>query len=419
MSQCQLQQQSQNLSYTGPPKKFLRKGEGLKRFAAYKPPLPVTSIKKVQRRQTFVKFKLDNKITARDKLTNDTLYYPDILYNDSVNLSTEVPKIAPPKIMHTPIRPNRQALGTIRSQNQPSPPARPTIIRRAFGMIVKTQNQPIQNQPTQNQLTQNQPTQNQPTPIRSPELKECAAAPKRYNLRGSRKPSCENAQARDIQPTPIDTTKKKETRRNKRQAKAVVERHISPPPSPSGDTKGADSKPDELEINGNIDNLLRKIEEKKSSLEGDNKDYINENQACERTSPSHQHHDHQHETPIINSKILNRKSYQEFDLSTPSPGSCVLALGQQIQQIEYKVNELKNQIKNCECGAIQSHPKQQPAQPSPPATRGRKANTRSKVEEKNRPSADADNNTTPKILASLIDEVSQLRARFDNIDFKH
>lgn len=415
MSQCQLQQQSQNLSYTGPPKKFLRKGEGLKRFAAYKPPLPVTSIKKVQRRQTFVKFKLDNKITARDKSTNDTFYYPDILNNDSVNLSTEVPKIAPPKIMHTPIRPNRQALGTIRSQNQPSSPARPPIIRRAFGVIVKTQNQ----------QTQNQQASNQPTPIKSTELKECAAAPKRYNLRGSRKPNCENAQARDIQPTPIDATAtsatmKKETRRNKRQAKAIVERHILPPQSPSDDINiVANSEPDEFEINGDIDNLFQKIEKKKSSLEG-NKEYVNEDRACERISPSQQHeYEHHHQTPIINSKSRNRKCYHEFDLSTPTPGSCILALGQQIQQIENKVNELKNQFKNCECGAIQSHPKQQLAKPSPPATRGRKANTRSKVEEKNRPSADADNNTIPKILASLEDVMSQLRAGFVNIDFKN
>lgn len=337
-NQTQTQQQSQNTPCPGPPKKFLRKYEGLKRFAAYKPPLPITSNQKIQRRQTFVKFKLG---------------YLDLLPDDSVNLSTEVPKIAPPKIMHTPMRPNRQALGTIKPTNSES----------------------------HNQL---------------------CTAPKRYNLR-----------IRDTQPT----TKKRETRRPKRQVKAVVERHISPSYSPLGehdilkdDNKDIDSLPDESEINGNIDNLLQKIEEKKSSLEED-QEHENEDRNSDRSSPLC------HQTPIPNPKNRTLKSCQEFDLSTPTPGSCILALGQQIQRIESRLNELKDQIKNCECGAIQSQHKQ-PLQPSPPATRGRRANARLKVEEKNRPSAGADKITTPKVLAPLIDEIALLRARFDSMDFK-
>lgn len=337
MSQCQTQQQSQNAPCPRPPKKFLRKGEGLKRFAAYKPPLPIISNNKFQRRQTFVKFKLG---------------YVDLLPDDSVNLSTEVPKIAPPKIMHTPMRPNRQALGTIRSTNLES----------------------------QNQI---------------------CAAPKRYNLR-----------IRDTQPT----TKTKEIRRPKRQVKAIVERHISPPYSPleelnaleDGD-RNANSVHDESKINGNIDNLLQKIEEKKISLE-DDIEAENENQDCDRPIPAF------HRTSISNSKNRTTRSCQDFDLSAPTPGSCILALGQQIQRIESRLNELKDQIKNCECGAIQSQHKQ-PIQHSPPATRGRRANARLKAEEKKRPSAGADKITTPEVLAPLMNEIAILRARFENMDF--
>lgn len=72
------------------PKKFLKKGEGLKRFAAYNP-APPTTVKKVGRRKTFVKFKLDE-------------FHPELFANDSINLSTEIPKIAPPKIIHTPVK---------------------------------------------------------------------------------------------------------------------------------------------------------------------------------------------------------------------------------------------------------------------------------------------------------------------------
>lgn len=97
---------------------FLRRGEGLKRFGEYNPPLP-TTLKKVERRKTFVKF-------AEPK---DTLkFLPKEIFEDSINLSTEIPKIAPPKIIHTPLRPKRHALGTIINQDSsinfdtPTPP---------------------------------------------------------------------------------------------------------------------------------------------------------------------------------------------------------------------------------------------------------------------------------------------------------
>lgn len=99
---------SQSENYVpGPPRKFLKKGEGLKRFAAYRPPLPL-SANRVQRRQTFVKFKLDNKLNRKNE---SQFPPPDLLLDDSINLSTEVPRMAPPKIMRTPIRP---ALGSLK-----------------------------------------------------------------------------------------------------------------------------------------------------------------------------------------------------------------------------------------------------------------------------------------------------------------
>lgn len=76
------------------PKRFLKKGEGLKRFAAYNPPLP---------RKTFVRFQ------------------PNLPSDESLNISlTDTPKIGPPKTIHTPIRPNRAALAALNANRQTS-----------------------------------------------------------------------------------------------------------------------------------------------------------------------------------------------------------------------------------------------------------------------------------------------------------
>lgn len=128
---------------TGPPRRFLRKGEGLKRFAAYKPPLPST-VKKVERRQTFVRFKMDlNKSSVEREPAH--FIPPEILNDDSINLSTEIPKIAPPKIMHTPIRPNRQPLSTIRPNGQTiDPPSSPSLSPKNFILALGRQIQQIE-----------------------------------------------------------------------------------------------------------------------------------------------------------------------------------------------------------------------------------------------------------------------------------
>lgn len=99
----------------GQPKSFLKKGEGLKRFAAYKPPLPKVNLNisddKNQRRQTFVKFKLEHMLSKENQ---DNFKHPNILNDKNINLATEIPKIPPPKILHTPVKPTRQALGGIK-----------------------------------------------------------------------------------------------------------------------------------------------------------------------------------------------------------------------------------------------------------------------------------------------------------------
>lgn len=285
------------IAHSGPPRRFLRKGEGLKRFAAYKPPLPGT-VKKLERRQTFVRFRLNQNNTIVRKEPAHFIP-PEILNDDSINLSTEIPKIAPPKIIHTPVRPNRQALGTLTNETS---------------MFTDSQ------------------------------------------------------------------------------------------------------------INGNIDNLLKKIEEKKSSLEEEKHNdlyYNNKDQDDKHENEQQQQYDSYTppESPILTkAPSRSRKVNQAFDLSSPSPGSCILALGKQIQQIESTVNELKEKIKNCECGAF--------APPPPPTTR-RRPTTRaaakaaqSKASDTARPSADADNPTT-RVINSLMNEVAELRAKFDKISTGH
>lgn len=310
----------------GPPRKFLKKGEGLKRFAAYRPPLPF-SANKFQRRQTFVKFNLDqNKL----KEYESNFLHPDILTNDSINLSTEIPKIAPPKIMHTPVRPDRRPLAALKP------------------------------------------------------------SPKRYNLRRGRKPDIEN------EPQPVQI--KDQPKRGRRQLKAVVERHITLNKKP----EQAEEKT-ETQINGNIDTLLRKIEAKKSSL-GPADD---ERENLERLSDDDGECSEEDQLTPVKSKHNDQrvvKQTVQFDLSTPSPGSCILALGRQIRQIQSTVNELKQKIESCECGSINQKLS------APTSKSSRKATRR-------RPSADADN-TPPTILNCLIDEISQLRARFDEINLK-
>jgi hypothetical protein len=224
---------------TGPPKRFLRKGEGLKRFAAYKPPLPTTA-KKAERRQTFVRFRLDTNKSNTKREPPLHFIPPEILNDDSINLSTEIPKIAPPKIIHTPVRPNRQ---------------------RSYSTS--------------------------PDVTCSPEL-----------------------------------------------------------------------------------NLSRRVS---------------------RTS----------------------------DLCTPIPGSTILALSQQIQQIESTLNELREKLNNCECGVVKPPPTTRRRPTTRAASRAAKSQSSDTDNKTNGQSADADKeNSIRKVLNNLTDDVAQLRARFQEINLR-
>jgi len=429
---------------SGPPKKFLKKGEGLKRFAAYKPPPPV-STNKFQRRQTFVKFKLDNRIKPSHFID------PELLSNESINLSTEIPKIAPPKIMHTPVRPNRQALGALKpsafncyaSRNHrsdqnpiksPSMRDRASLTQRPSNsdrlelfeatyqeagvkndrsitrkiVSVQTGNpdrmisfdgfrKPLtpdaqQTPPPVVQLDPTEPNQNIHSTIKQEET-----APRRYNLRGSRKTNSESMNKPEVK-----VTQRKEPKRTKRQLKAVVERHISSTSNMCAVEDRTDEDQPEIaesRINGNIDILLKKIEEKKSSLEDD------------RTSG----HDYESDNSVPLSPTISSNQHLKIspgvDLSNPFSGSCIIALGHTIERIQLTVNELQNKLKNCTCGAIIAD---QGRAGNPKSLRN---TSRSRANDGVRPSAFADN-TTPKILSSLEDHVAQLRARFDEMNLR-
>lgn len=302
------------MSETQPPKKFLKKGEGLKRFAAYNPPLPVAT-NKCQRRQTFVKFKLDNQLK---KQTSASFIPPEILYNESINLSTEIPKIAPPKIMHTPVRPvrpqNRQALGALKGNID-------NLLRK---------------------------------------IEEKNAA---LNREEEEEEECGHNEAKSCD---------KEERSSRKEVKFDHTENKSIP------------------------------EEENNSEEEEN--------SSDKDSGKEEHHDNDATSSqnISQPQKINRPR----DLCSPMAGSCVIALGEKIQQIETTVNELINRLKNCECCADLSAPRQ--TQSSRPTTR---MTTRSKAKEKKRPSADADNTpttkTTPKIYSTLRNDVAQLKARIE------
>lgn len=414
MSQSSNTSPHSSITSSCPPKKFLKKGEGLKRFAAYKPPPPMTATK-LGRRQTFVKFKLHDR-------NQSSFIPPELLNDESINLSTEIPKIAPPKIMHTPIRPNRQALGALRPttlnfydydsdehmfdrtpQEYPRGHENGTTIDCPRSLDAKVPKAIIEKNLSRKVATITPKDPNKmisfhgfrkpatpsplpaPQPVAQPVRTEVRASPgtkpnepsRRYNLRGSRKALAgDDEVGKDVQ--------KRETRRTKRQIKAIVERHISPPPKKiSHEQESSEEAPkfSESQIKKNIDNLLQKIERKKESLE-------------EASEPISAH-------PIIGTTM------RVSDLSTPSPGNCILALGLQIQQIESTVNELQERMKNCECGCMFS-----PSEA--PSKRFTRKTTRSKANDKTRPSANADN-TTPKLLTCLLDEMTQLRARVDEM----
>lgn len=407
---------SSSLTCSCPPKKFLKKGEGLKRFAAYKPPLPMTA-SKLGRRQTFVKFKLHDK-------NQPTFIPPQILNDESINLSTEIPKIAPPKIMHTPIRPNRQALGAIRPatlnvcdeyDSDEHYFATPHTYPRGHENGLSTDNAKSTTDSSDKRMPQalleknlsrkiatitptgpnkmisfngfRKPATPSPRPSPSPVAQPPKASPvsrskepaRRYNLRGGKKAGGDEP--------PVQ---KRETRRAKRQIKAIVERHISPHHS-EHEHEDQEKIPEysESQIKGNIDNLLHRIEKRKEALEEDR-------------------------SPINIQPAKVAANLRVSDLSSPSPGNCILALGLQIQQIESTVNELRERIKNCECGKLLS-PSEAPSKKSTRKTTRSKASTTSTT---TRPSAYADNNTTPKILTCLVEEVSQLKARLDEMSLR-
>jgi len=327
-----------------PPKRFLRKGEGLKRFAEYKPPLP-TTVKKAERRRTFVKFNMDG-LNKKSVNKDPPLHFlpPEILNDDSINLSTEIPKIAPPKIIHTPIRPSRQALGAITNRSSDESPDSPAFL--------------------------------------------------------------------------------------------------------------TDSK-----INGNIDNLLKKVEEKKSMLNDEYRDYNDSFVPSQRGDKTHDKtqkkllernfrskqqsgltdSDETDDASGSNSPSIARplartlKVGSGFDLSAPSHGNCALELGMRIQQIESTLTELREKINKCECGVAKPEdPPTQTANRRRPVTRAAakaaitQTNHSQRVSRRSTravsncidsgPSANADNcNTTKQVLNNLVNEVAELKARMSNL----
>lgn len=301
----------------GPPKRFLRKGEGLKRFAAYKPPLPC---KPVERRQTFVRFKLNHNSNT---ITREPAHFipPEILNDDSINLSTEVPKIAPPKIIHTPIRPNRNALGTITNET----------------------------------------------------------------------------------------------------------------------SMFSDSK-----INGNIDNLFKRIEEKKSALQDkeEHSFFGDESISSPRRAPSiteptkddkkgQRATDKQETKSKRRNECLSKKlesSNEELRVTreheeksncqtprqtSPTPGSEHPELTKQLEKIESTVNELKDKLKDCQCCTVTS-PQTTRRRPTTRAA-ARAAQSKKSDPQSTGPSAAADKLTTKEKLDSLAGQFAQLKTSLDEL----
>lgn len=311
-----MSQDQNGVIQAGPPKRFLRKGEGLKRFAAYKPPLPATA-KKVERRQTFVRFKLDRSSAI---VTKETVHFipPEILNDDSINLSTEIPKIAPPKIIHTPIRPNRNALGTLTNESS---------------LFTDSQ------------------------------------------------------------------------------------------------------------INGNIDNLFRKIEEKESALrEEEGNCFFGDDTVSFNCKEHDQRKDDNKalEPDSRNTQLTKRDKCSSARLDSPSeelrvskpkhtvkpsgraspvPDSSVLELTKHIEKIESSVNELREKLKNCEC-CVSSPP--QPIRKRPTTRAAARAAKSKAIEAKPAGlSADADKITTKERLDILANEFAQLRAKLDATHSRH
>lgn len=322
-----------NGTLNGQPKRFLKKGEGLKRFAAYKPPPPTTTTK-TQRRQTFVRFKLDNK------LKRDQHYlHPDILLDDSINLSTEIPKIAPPKIMHTPIRPNhRLALGTLNPQESQNIISDSQINGNIDNLLKKIQ---------------------------------------------ERKSSLEKEERNE----------------------AFL--FASPTMSNQGNDK-------------NIEDVKNNIRSDSSGSDGDDRDNYDEgaselsDSVPQRVTKAKSTAQQKLKRPQRKPTVVDKQSQVSptFDLSTPAPGNCIIALGRQIQQIQETVNELKEKIKHCECGALASQPTTRR-----PTTRSQAKAKSTTSDKTNRPSADADNNNpTIKLLNCLNSKIDQLRENFEGIN---
>lgn len=353
-----MSESSQN-NVPGPPKRFLKKGEGLKRFAAYKPPLPLSG-NKMQRRQTFVKFKLDNK---KD---DPHLFPPKNLFDESVDLYTEVPKVAPPKIMRTPLKPLKQSL-FMNHNNKTSNTANDITNNNANNIATKIAN----NINTKNE----QPDDDSPL---------------RYNLRRSR---------RKVATITHPIAEKKEPRRSRRQMKAVVERHISPPPPCNEEAETVNKSSD---IDSKIDHLMEKIEQKKTLLDYKISD-SDENQEDDIEEESNQ--------DTLSQQNSNQNCHQVFDLSTPSPGTILLAFGKHLQEIQNTVNELKNKIDSIEITSSNKAP--QPSKSSRKASRTKQGNcNNSKI---NRPSANADN-LTPRKIENLRDRVAHLGAWFEEMN---
>lgn len=300
-----------NSCSTGPPKKFLKKGEGLKRFAAFKPPIPVTA-HKVERRQTYVKFKLDNSGTK--KSPDSHFLHPDILDDESINLSTEVPKIAPPKIMHTPVRPQHG-----KNNNHFLRPNTPPLSSRA-------------------------PPPRSPSPP-TPSPPPASPSPPRQPLQAKKisppnPPSSPEALTQPIQPARV-------TRSTKQCLKLQNTNTDLSTPSPGSCVLALGQQIHQIQL------IVNQLQEKIQTCQCEPPKSAPKRKSSRRAvSP----------TSAAETEQNTRKTRSTNQCS--KPGSCVLALGQQIQQIQLTVNELKEGMKNCECGAVLSEQKPVPKRKS-------------------------------------------------------
>jgi uncharacterized coiled-coil protein SlyX len=154
-------------------------------------------------------------------------------------------------------------------------------------------------------------------------------------------------------------------------------------------------------LDRNIDSLYQKIEEKKISLN-------------DRQEDEYECHEGSF-TAFAGNQSSQHEVRRAHDLSTPTAGSAILALGRQIEQMEATLNELQEKLKNCECCNSAQQPKETTRRrpTTRAASRAAKSKTNDAEKKQNGLSAPADNEyPIRKVVNSLRDDMDQLKAKF-------